>query len=311
MVMQSIALFRQLLIYFCIYSGMAKRLHLTGHSVNVFDVDKNRINDFKMFKSSNPNGLTDGDEHGAVRETTLLGVTQFSEVIIICVVDEPQCESVLNELLPGLRDVPADVTAAATSEPLKPIVTILVTSTVAPSYVAALPKRVEYLQAIRPSEMACFRIIDAPISGGAVRSEQGSLIVMAAAPCEDIERVSPVLESLTNHIPPGQIHKPGGYFICGPNCGDGMMVKICHQLIAGSNLASAAEGYALAKACGVFSDAFVEICTLGAASSFMLQNRGARIKQALLNENPPCMSRYISFWCFMSNHYCSDYYLLI
>ncbi|CAM9349227.1 unnamed protein product, partial [Ectocarpus fasciculatus] len=196
-------------------------------------------------------------------------------------------------LLPGIKGTTSATggeggAAAVTGRP----VFILVTSTVAPAYVAALPSRVEQVQsASTGASDRVHRILDAPISGGSVRSELGSLIVMVGAPEQDVDRVRPVLRDMTNYIAPGDTTAAGGYYVCGPKCGDGMTVKICHQLIAGSNLACAAEGYALAKACGVFSDAFVEICTRGAASSFMLHNRGARIRQVLDEDTPPCMSR--------------------
>lgn len=271
---------------------MAKRLHLTGHVVNVYDVDSKRVADFRAFKAAHPIPAADADIHARNTDESLAGSALHSDVVVICVLDEPQCEAVLEALLPGIADVsPAEYIPVDVAElPAGRVVSILVTSTVAPDYVAALPGRVCRLQAEKPSDVT-YRVLDAPISGGPVRSEQGSLIVMVGAAPADVDRARPVLRSLTDYVSPGQSAASGGYYVCGPHCGDGMMVKICHQLIAGSNLACAAEGYALANACGVYSDVFVEICTRGAASSFMLQNRGGRIGQALTGEDPPCMSR--------------------
>lgn len=222
----------------------------------------------------------------------MVGATKFSDAVILCVLNEEQCESVIDSFLPGFKDIsPVSEEVITDTRQTGRIVSIIVTATVAPDYVAALPQRVSLAQSRDLTCTVKYCVIDAPISGGSIRSEQGSLIVMSGAPSEDLARVEPVLKSMTNHIPPGETTPPGGYYVCGPNCGDGMLVKVCHQLIAGSNLASAAEGYALAKACGVFSDTFVDICTRGAASSFMLKNRGHRIQQVLSEEVAPCMSR--------------------
>jgi putative dehydrogenase len=277
-------------------SGIAKRLHLQGHSVNCYDVFTQRIADFRAFKAEHPNPHNGSDVHSMNTEVSLGGVLQHSDVIVICVVNEAQCESVLETLLPGLGATTSSSSSssgAGAGAVEGSIVSVLVTSTVAPDYIAALPGRVDSVQANRPITPGAknYRIVDAPISGGVVRAELGSLIVMAAGPPADIDRARPVLQSMSDYVPPGETSAPGAYYVCGDKCGEGMMVKICHQLIAGSNLASAAEGYALARACGVFGDAFVDICTRGAASSFMLQNRGARIKQSLVGEAPPCMSR--------------------
>ena len=271
---------------------MAKRLHNNGHFVNVYDVDGKRIKDFRDYKAAHPHPSQAPDSHALCEDTTLLGITAHSEIIIVCVLNEEQCESVLEVLLPGIKDTPTGTEGGGVATAGGRLVSILVTSTVAPDYVAALPSRIDRVQkGSTGAPDRVYRIVDAPISGGSVRSELGSLIVMVGAPEEDVDRVEPVLEDMTSYIAPGDATAAGGYYVCGPKCGDGMMVKICHQLIAGSNLACAAEGYALAKACGVFSDAFVEICTRGAASSFMLQNRGGRIRQALADDIPPCMSR--------------------
>lgn len=271
---------------------MAKRLHMTGHCVNVYDVDPRRISEFAAFQAANPMPAAAG-EHAQPGDGSLLGATRLSDVIIVCVLDEPQCESVLDTLVPGVARVAPDAGGVASDGPSGGhVVSVLITSTVAPEYVAALPHRVEAAQALNPCTSGrTFRIVDSPISGGAIRSELGSLIVMVGAPPADVDRVRPVLQGMTDYVAPGEAKGAGGYYVCGPRCGDGMMVKICHQLVAGSNLACAAEGFALAKACGVYSDTFVEICNRGAASSFMLQNRGARIGQALNGLDPPCMSR--------------------
>jgi 3-hydroxyisobutyrate dehydrogenase len=68
-------------------------------------------------------------------------------------------------------------------------------------------------------------------------------------------------------------------------------MKTVNQLLCGVHIAAAAEALALAQGLGINPAAALEALGAGAASSFMLSNRGPRIVQALAGEEPEVLSR--------------------
>jgi 3-hydroxyisobutyrate dehydrogenase/putative dehydrogenase len=107
-------------------------------------------------------------------------------------------------------------------------------------------------------------LVDAPVSGGVARAERGELLAMAAEP--GLERVRPLLEELTATL-----------VVVGPEVGDGQKVKLVNQLLCGVHIAAAGEALAFAEALGLDPNAVFEVIRHGAAHSFMLEDRGARM----------------------------------
>jgi 3-hydroxyisobutyrate dehydrogenase-like beta-hydroxyacid dehydrogenase len=161
---------------------------------------------------------------------------------LVMVVDAAQVEDVL---------CGADGAAGATQAP------VVLTSTVGPRQVAALSARL----AERGVDL-----LDAPVSGGVTRAGEGVLAIMTGGPPELHERMRPVLDALGSTV----VH-------CGPEPGDGQAVKLVNQLLAGVHIAAAAEAIAFAEALGLDPAAIHPLLTAGAASSFMLEDRGARM----------------------------------
>jgi 3-hydroxyisobutyrate dehydrogenase len=81
--------------------------------------------------------------------------------------------------------------------------------------------------------------IDAPVSGGVVGAEAGTLVIMAGGDAAVIDRVRPVLAPLSQRV----THM-------GTN-GAGQVTKICNQLIVAANAVLIAEAVALAEKAGV------------------------------------------------------------
>lgn len=81
--------------------------------------------------------------------------------------------------------------------------------------------------------------IDAPVSGGVVGAEAGTLVIMAGGDAAIIDRVRPVLAPLSQRV----THM-------GPT-GAGQVTKICNQLIVAANAVLIAEAVALAEKAGV------------------------------------------------------------
>lgn len=81
--------------------------------------------------------------------------------------------------------------------------------------------------------------IDAPVSGGVVGAETGTLVIMAGGDENIIDDVRPLLTSLSQRM----THM-------GPT-GAGQVTKICNQLIVAANAVLIAEAVALAEKAGV------------------------------------------------------------
>ncbi|MDX8000450.1 NAD(P)-dependent oxidoreductase [Xenorhabdus sp. Reich] len=106
------------------------------------------------------------------------------------------------------------------------------------------------------------QMFDAPISGGILKAEQGQLTIMASGPSELFERLKPIFNVMSERL----------YYI-GPEVGQGSMVKMIHQLLAGVHITVAAESMALAAKTGISLDLMYDIVTHAAGNSWMFENR--------------------------------------
>jgi 3-hydroxyisobutyrate dehydrogenase-like beta-hydroxyacid dehydrogenase len=117
--------------------------------------------------------------------------------------------------------------------------------------------------------------IDAPVSGGQVGAEQGSLSIMAGCSAEALERVRPVFEVLgrtITHI--GDI-------------GAGQVAKTANQAIVAVTLAAVAEGLTLAERAGVDPGKVREALQGGFAESRVLDLHGGRMVERLFEPGGP------------------------
>ena len=81
-----------------------------------------------------------------------------------------------------------------------------------------------------------------------------------------VDRAQPLLDAMARSAP----H-------VGTAPGDGQKVKLVNQLLCGVHIAAAAEALALAEAMQLDAGATWEVLRGGAAASFMLDDRGARM----------------------------------
>jgi 3-hydroxyisobutyrate dehydrogenase/putative dehydrogenase len=107
------------------------------------------------------------------------------------------------------------------------------------------------------------------MSGGVARAAQGDLVVMVGGPRERFEACRPVLDQLGTTVA-----------YVGESIGDGQALKLVNQLLAGVHIAAAAEALGFAAALGLDPRAAWEVVRHGAAGSFMLGDRGARMLDA-------------------------------
>lgn len=111
-------------------------------------------------------------------------------------------------------------------------------------------------------------LVDAPVTGGAVGAERGTLTIMGSGTSEAFETARPVLEAFG-----ARVHYLGA-------AGAGAQMKVLNQLLCGVHLAAAGEALALAKRQGLPLDLTLEILCSGAAGSWMLADRGPRMVAA-------------------------------
>jgi 3-hydroxyisobutyrate dehydrogenase-like beta-hydroxyacid dehydrogenase len=103
--------------------------------------------------------------------------------------------------------------------------------------------------------------IDAPVSGGEVGAEQGTLTVMAGGRAEDFERVRTLIEHYARTVR-----------LLGPT-GSGQLTKMVNQLCIAGILQGLAEGLHFAEQAGLDPHAVVEVIAKGAAQSWQMEQR--------------------------------------
>jgi 3-hydroxyisobutyrate dehydrogenase len=107
---------------------------------------------------------------------------------------------------------------------------------------------------------AGFRFLDAPVSGGTVGAEDGTLAFMVGGDQEAFDDASPVIEPMSANI----------FHTGGPTTGQ--VAKICNNLILFINLSATAEGAVLAERLGLDKKKFFDIASVSSADSWPLRN---------------------------------------
>lgn len=108
-------------------------------------------------------------------------------------------------------------------------------------------------------------VLDAPVSGGDVGAQQGTLSIMVGGEPADFERAKPVFEALGKNV-----------VLCGGH-GAGQMVKACNQILVAVTIAGVSEALTLGIKAGVDPDRIVEVLSAGLARCGILELRGARM----------------------------------
>ena len=166
-----------------------------------------------------------------------------SGLLIVAVVDAAQCESALFGGGGAQHGLHADST-------------VMVCSTIAPHDVESIAMR------LQRHAVPC---IDAPMSGGPARARDGTMSLMVACADAVFERHQPVLRDLSARL------------VClGERVGDGARTKLVNNLLAGVNLAAAAEALALAERLGLDARRTLQVFEQSSAQSWIGSDRLAR-----------------------------------
>ncbi|WP_296508867.1 NAD(P)-dependent oxidoreductase [Rhodoferax sp.] len=106
--------------------------------------------------------------------------------------------------------------------------------------------------------------LDAPVSGGTLGAEQGTLAIMAGGKATNFERALPVLKIFGRPTHVGPI-------------GSGQLTKLANQMIVGATIGIVAEALLLCERGGAHMGKVKEAITGGFADSRILQVHGQRM----------------------------------
>lgn len=108
-------------------------------------------------------------------------------------------------------------------------------------------------------------MLDAPVSGGDIGAQKGTLTIMVGGEASDFDRARPLFEAMGKTI----THM-------GPS-GSGQSTKLCNQVLVAIHLMAVSESLLLARKSGLDPSLAIQVLTGGAANSWSLQNLGPRI----------------------------------
>lgn len=107
--------------------------------------------------------------------------------------------------------------------------------------------------------------LDAPVSGGDVGAQKGTLAIMAGGDREVFDRMIPVFEAMGTNI-----RYQGA-------AGNGQHTKMANQIAITGCIASVCEAIAYAKGCGLDPQDMFNAISTGAAGSWQMTNNGQKI----------------------------------
>jgi 3-hydroxyisobutyrate dehydrogenase len=220
--------------------GMLARLRGLGWSVAVHDIDP-QVQSQALALGAVPCG-------SALEAARMLAP---DGVLMVVVVDAAQTEAVLWG-------------EGGAGPVLKPGQSVMLCPTLGPATVQS--------QAERLAPMG-IDFIDAPMSGGPVRAQEGTMSLMVS--CSDAvwQRSQKLLSALSQQV-----------FRVGTRAGDGARTKLVNNLLAAVNLAGAAEAMALAERLGLDPAATLSVIEASSGQSWIGSDR---MRRALAGDFEP------------------------
>ena len=221
--------------------GMAKRLLSQGWAVHVCDIDAHKTQALQTL--------------GTTVHATPHALAQQVHTLIVCVVNAQDVQDVLS----GTTDASHGLLSA-----LQAHHTVMLCPTLSPEDVENTAAQLMAHQV---------HTIDAPMSGGPLRAEQGTMSLMVA--CEDAVFAAHenLLNTLSNQV-----------FRISQRVGDGARTKLVNNLLAGINLVGAAEVMALAERLGLSLPTTLSVIAQSSGQSWIGSDR---MQRALQNDWAP------------------------
>ncbi|SOC35165.1 NAD(P)-dependent oxidoreductase [Ureibacillus acetophenoni] len=114
--------------------------------------------------------------------------------------------------------------------------------------------------------------LDAPVSGGDIGAQNGTLSIMVGGDQEAFDRLLPVFEKFGSNI------------VYQGEAGSGQHTKMCNQLLIATNMIGVCESIAYGLKAGLDLDKVMQSISTGAAGSWSLSNLGPKMLNG--NYNP-------------------------
>jgi 3-hydroxyisobutyrate dehydrogenase-like beta-hydroxyacid dehydrogenase len=207
--------------------GRAQSLSRSGY--NVYGQDKNTVQQKKLI------------EEGGLDAEIPFGDL---DAVIIVVLNEAQTRDIIF----GEEGI---------AEKLKKHTLVIVCTTVSPNFAKEMATACENKELL---------YLDAPISGGSIKSSQGKLSYMVSGSKKALIAAKPILDSTSETV-----------FEFGEVIGSGSAMKAVNQMLAGVHIAAMAEAITFGITQGIEPERFLEVISKCAGSSWMLENRAPHI----------------------------------
>ncbi|MGC8712042.1 MAG: 2-hydroxy-3-oxopropionate reductase [Leptodesmis sp.] len=208
---------------------MAKNLLKAGYSLTVFNRSRGAMEELAVA--------------GAMLAESPAQVAQHSDVVLTCLPDSPDVEAVVlgeNGILAGAR----------------PGMLYIDHSTIAPATARRIYDRLQ---------TNGVEALDAPVSGGDIGAQQGTLSIMVGGDEAAFQRSLPTLQAMGKNI------------VYVGTAGAGQVTKACNQIVVAMAVQAVAEALTLAQKSGV-DPAKVRAALLGGfAQSRVLEVHGQRM----------------------------------
>ena len=207
--------------------GIAQSLIRSGY--NVYGQDKNTVQQKKLI------------EEGGLDAEVPFGDL---DAVIIVVLNEAQTRDIIF----GEEGI---------ADKLKKHTLVIVCTTVSPNFAKEMAAACENKELL---------YLDAPISGGSIKSSQGKLSYMVSGSKKALIAAKPILDSTSETV-----------FEFGEVVGSGSAMKAVNQMLAGVHIAAMAEAITFGITQGIEPERFLEVISKCAGSSWMLENRAPHI----------------------------------
>ena len=208
---------------------MAKNLLKAGYPLTVWNRTKSKMEELLSLGADGANSPKE--------------VAENSDVVITMVTDSPDVEEVVLGPLGVI-------------EGAKLGLVLIDMSTISPYVTRQVAKKLSEKRV---------KMLDAPVSGGEIGAEEGTLSIMVGGPREVYEECLPILKVLGKRIT---------YM---GESGMGQITKLCNQVICALNIQAVCEGLILGAKARLDLKKLLEVVTAGAAGSWMLSNLGPKM----------------------------------
>ena len=209
---------------------MAENLIKAGFEVTIHNRTRNREEPLEQL--------------GATRAKNPAAAAADAEIVLSCVSDTPDVESIL---LDPQRGAIAGLKAGSL---------VIDCSSIEPEATRRMARQ------FRESDIG---FVDAPVSGGSEGAIHGTLTVMCGGAEEDYERAQPVLQVIGQRVTR-----------IGP-VGCGQIAKMANQVVITGTFMALAEALTLAYRAGADPERVVEAIGGGVAGSWILENRSQKM----------------------------------